>query len=783
MESSLRDSEERFRLITENASALIAELDLEGNFIFANSGFYKLLKYNPDSLVHKNLHAIFPDDEKKRVKSFLEDLTVYPGKSFKQTWRLQRSDGAIKTFKSSLNVNTYSSGEKTLILIANDISEQLEYQKQIKHNMDLYRTLAINIPNMNMFLFDHELKILIADGSEMEALGLAKNELEGKNLYELMQAKKASSFIPVLIRLFEKAILGAFSNNEYEHEGEYYRLKVLPVKGDIGKSGLCIMEKVTKEKKDNEALKKAKETAEKASQVKTRFLANMSHEIRTPLNAIIGFNEQMYKTGLNEKQEKFTDLIYESSDHLLTIVNDVLTLTKSESGSIPMDQVPFSPAKVFSDITELLKYKAQKKGIEFHLSLPMNPAQGLIGDPARLKQILINLVNNAIKFTEKGAVHLSYSLDTDSRDMDLAHLIISVKDTGIGIPVEKQNTIFEEFTQLDSRSTRKYGGSGLGLTVTKRLVDELNGQIKVESEVNQGTEFTIQLPFLKANADQLKQAPEYEIEPDILKGVKLMLVDDDATNRLLGKTIMDEWGVEITEAENGLEALEKSQEKRYDIILMDIHMPHLDGHDATAAIRKTNDNPNRDSKILALTANVIRKDIKHFMQSGMDDYLLKPFKEKELFEKLFYWQNHERAPGQQIKFKQEKEEGLLTGKQGQDGESLEFDLEPLKKASNGNPGFVKEMINLFLNNIEGAREKFIIAIEDENWNLAGEVAHKLIPSLEHLNIRGLARQLKNIENRTIKSNKPENVHEELENVLERSKKIVSQLGKELNAIG
>ncbi len=543
------------------------------------------------------------------------------------------------------------------------------------------------------------------------------------------------------------------------------------------------MEKVTREKKDNEALKKAKETAEKASQVKTRFLANMSHEIRTPLNAIIGFNEQMYKTGLNEKQKKFTDLIYESSDHLLTIVNDVLTLTKSKSGSINLDYVPFSPAKIFSDVSELLKYKTKKKGLEFHLSLPLNSGQALMGDPGRIKQILINLVNNAIKFTEKGAVHLSYSLDTNPHDKDKAHLITRVKDTGIGIPEEKLSTVFDEFTQLDSRSTRKYGGSGLGLTVTKRLVDELKGQIKVESQVNRGTEFIIQLPFPKAGTSELKQAPEYDIEPDILLGVKILLVDDDITNRLLGKTIMDDWGAEITEAENGLEALEKSQEKKFDLILMDIHMPHLDGHDATAAIRKTGDNPNRDSKILALTANVIRKDINQFMHAGMDDYLLKPFKEKELFEKLFYWLNHERMPGKDIEFQEKKDQELITRKKGQNGEGLEYDLGPLKKASNGKAGFVKEMINVFLTNMEGARKQFSLALEDNNWTMAGEVAHKLIPSMEHLKINSLARQLKDIENRTIKADKPENVQEELEDVLKKSKKIARELEKEINAIG
>ncbi len=386
--------------------------------------------------------------------------------------------------------------------------------------------------------------------------------------------------------------------------------------------------------KERAELEKVK--AEQSEKFKQQFLANMSHEIRTPMNSIIGMTNLLIGSELQEQQRKYLNIIKKSSENLLVIINDILDLSKIEAGKMEFEQIDFLVSDVIETVYHTVNFKAEEKRLMLNYSIDEQMPKALKGDPVRLNQILINLSGNAIKFTEKGSVTISVKCHNIISNQ--AIIEFSVTDTGIGIPADKLNTIFESFSQASSDTTRKFGGTGLGLTISKQLIELQGGTIYVHSEFGKGTTFGFKMPYEIGDADAIgrKMMNESDVNPEQLKDVKILLVEDNQFNQMVAVDTLEDLvkGISIDIANNGVEALEKLKAKDYDVILMDIQMPEMDGFETTQNIRKNFPAPKNKTAILAMTANVTKDEVDKCFEAGMDEYIAKPFVPQDLLNKI-----------------------------------------------------------------------------------------------------------------------------------------------------
>ncbi len=385
-----------------------------------------------------------------------------------------------------------------------------------------------------------------------------------------------------------------------------------------------------------ELAQKEKEVAEKTAALKQQFMANMSHEIRTPMNAIVGMTRLLLTKEPQPHQTRYLNAISQSADNLLVIINDILDLSKIEAGKIIIEQTPFSLSNIVHGVRDMLLLKAEDKGLQLVFHVDGDICDNLVGDPTRITQILINLIGNAIKFTEKGFVRVTAThVETKQGRCNVR---FDVSDTGIGIASSYVDSIFESFTQAGTDTARKFGGTGLGLTISKQLANLMGGDISVESELGNGTTFSVTLPLMigEATNDADKGSGVSEDVIERLKKASILLVEDNEFNRMVAEDTLNELaeGITIEVALNGQEAVEKVRDNHYDVVLMDIQMPVMDGVAATKAIRNTLQSPARDVKIIAMTANVLQEDVQQYLKAGMNAYVSKPFKTEELLQKM-----------------------------------------------------------------------------------------------------------------------------------------------------
>lgn len=568
----------------------------------------ELLGLYPDENITHELQKISYHINKESeaistISTKQDDVEVRPieRKSFLQRLfgKSQRSLPFDSTEIKSAQANTKRKIEKvkqTIKLEIERVNQQhLEKQKEIKQNefrlTNAGAALMAEIRQISMEIETIEKRIISEKISRAGVLAAETNRLVG--LFCLTAS---------LLLIFVSIVLGKYVQGKKAYE---------------------------------RVLKDGKDQAEALAKSKEMFLANMSHEIRTPMNAITGFTNHLLKTNLQPEQREQLKIVQKSNEHLLHVVNDILDYSKIQAGKFSFEHVSFNPDKVINESILLLSPLVKDKNVAVNYKVIDHLPEFVIGDPARLKQVLLNLLSNSIKFTKEGEIGITADCKKDVNGKLNLKLIVS--DTGIGIPEGKLSKVFSEFQQADNDISYKYGGTGLGLPITKRLVELQNGSIGIESKDGRGTTITVVIPYNESIPDALfyKENGRPVVPDEMqLKSLKVLIADDDEYNRKLLNVILSRWNAEVREARNGKEVIEELMKSPYDILLMDIRMPEMSGIEAAEQIRKLKDSRRSETPIIALTAVTTEEKKQRCRNAGINDFLAKPFKEEELYKKI-----------------------------------------------------------------------------------------------------------------------------------------------------
>jgi signal transduction histidine kinase len=518
---------------------------------------------------------------------------------------------------------------KPKILIVDDKFENLIALETVLRDANVEFVRALSGNEALAATLKHEFALAIVD--------VQMPDMDGYETVELIHNDPNITYFPVI---FVSAI---YNDERYVIKGietgavDFISKPIIPkvLKGKV-KVFLDLYEQKQLLQSSNAELLKSKDLAEKNNFLKSLFLATMSHEIRTPMNGILGVTELLKQTPLNQDQMDLINIMSISGENLLAIINDILDISKIESGMISLENVQFDLNKLISDSITILTMKAREQNNDLQFSIADNVPQFLYGDPLRLKQIVINLINNAIKFTKNGSVSLEIKVDTKNKDE--VKLYFEVTDTGIGITKDGLTKLFKSFSQVSQSTQREYGGTGLGLAIAKNLTELMNGEIGVRSKPGVGSTFWF-TAFFNVRENALTSAElSNEKQPDTVLPVKIkagklkiLLVEDNIINQKVAKGILNNLGFQVTIANNGALGFESYKNEKADIILMDIQMPVMDGFTATGEIRKYEEQ-NRLSKcyIVALTANALKEDREKCFAVGMNDFITKPFKADDI---------------------------------------------------------------------------------------------------------------------------------------------------------
>ncbi|NOT50486.1 MAG: PAS domain S-box protein [Chitinophagaceae bacterium] len=730
-QQKLQEFENRFRTALEKIGDNVWEYDLGTGHTYFSSSFNHLQGHTSQSSVDngrlwwKQIHPedrrIFLQKNKNYKKGLIDHHTV--------EYRTVAPDGSVRwILDRGVVIERYETGKPLRIVGTHtDITERKLSEQALRINEEKYRGIIANM-NLGLLEVDNNEIIQFVNQSFCKISGYEPGELIGMKASALFARSEAQELIEGKNALRKNGISDAYEITVRNKNGElrWWLISGAPRYNDTGElvGSIGIHLDITDQKQLELDLHDARESAEQSTRAKESFLANMSHEIRTPMNAIMGMGHQLSKTILDDKQAFFLDTINRAAEHLLVVINDILDMSKIEAGKLAIEQIGFKPDEVIKHCLQVMKHRAEEKGLLLTNKMEGSKCPVLLGDPFRLTQILLNLISNAVKFTDKGTVDVLCKLFPVTGNRQT--LSITVKDTGIGMNKEFLENLFQKFTQEDKTTARKYGGTGLGLPICKELIELMHGSIKVKSVKGAGTEVNIAIPFIIGTAADLPEDKKPEQDDFTLKGKRILLVEDNEMNRLVATTVLNNYGAVLYEAVNGEEAIAALRNSHYDIVLMDVQMPVMNGLDATRLIRKE---INKKIPIIALTANVIKGESDKCLEAGMNGVVSKPFTEETLVYEIKRLMQKVQQPSGKTKLRKEPL----------------YELSKLKKISQGNTGFVEKMVQLFIDQTPRSVIEIERAAKENRFDTVRAVAHKIKPTIDNMGIGSLYTVVREIE--------------------------------------
>lgn len=764
----LAQSEELHRLLSENSKDLISLHDINGTYLYVSRASEELLGFMPEEIIGLSPFDFTHPDDVPAVSEKISTALMQK-KNVSVQYRKRNKQGDYLWVETDIKPILDENGEiKKVQSSLRDISDRKNSEETIKNSEKKYRDL-VNYSQAYICTHDMEGTILSVNPYLLEKLGYQEHEMVGRKINSFFPLRYQAYFKDYLQQFeTESVVPGVLTILNKEKEERYLQYQTYKVQEpDVEPFIIAIAQDITDRMLTERELVKAKEAAEESARVKENFLANMSHEIRTPMNGILGMAGLLSKTALNGSQQNCLKIIKQSADNLLVVINDILDIAKIEAGKLELESIPFNILDTVKAAFQTFIYKAEEKEIGYHFKPFHLRHQLLIGDPYRLNQVLLNMLNNAIKFTDSGSVTLSGEIVEETEDATT--LCFTVEDTGIGIPTSKFETIFEGFTQAYSSTTRKYGGTGLGLSICKNLMEMQGGRIWVESKEGRGSIFKIQITYPKSKDQQMVIHQAQETDFYSLASVKVLLAEDNEVNVFLAKSILEGWNFAVDVAYNGRAATELVEQNRYDIILMDIQMPEMSGIDATLHIRSHQNPTIAGIPIIALTANALKGDAEKYMSAGMNDYISKPFDEEVLFSKIEALLPHKKVTNERNNRPIEQKEN------SNESQEQLYDLSLLHKMSRGNEAFINRTKQLFVDTVPATVEELSTKAEQADWLGVSSAAHKLKSTIDTMRIEKLKEVVRQIETDAKKSENLADIHSNIQYLTQVMQQVIEKL--------
>jgi PAS domain S-box-containing protein len=733
-EEAAREEERRSTVILEGSGFVTTSLDLEGTVLYTSDNMEQLTGFRPDELIGQPSSLLMPDPNRWDE----------PGYPFTRTQELKvkTSDGREKwiSFRFFPIRNVQGRIEKwQTVAWDSDVEKKMEEQlkalaQQRMQQHRLTQEIIDNIPSA-VYIKDLEGRYMVVNKKLCEIFGMSPEELLTHRDADLFSNDASQNFRfaneQVILHKSMVTYEDVVMRNGVKH---YYWVVKFPLLNSAGEvQNICGLATDITERKENELqLMQATRAAERARSAQETFLANMSHEIRTPMNGIMGMSNLLLSSDLTADQEEYAENILESARHLLAIINDILDFSKIKSGKFRFEHIPFRPRHAIRKAIIPLQFKAEEKMVELRVDIDDMVPEVLMGDPLRLQQIIINLVGNALKFTNKGGVHvMAQCRESKAGYCDLEVL---VKDTGIGIAKDKLQMIFESFTQNNVNTSRKYGGTGLGLAIVKQLVELQKGKVWVDSELGQGSTFGFSIQYsitsMPPESLQFHSADHGEDEDRPLQGLHLLIAEDNLINQKVVTHTLARQGATAKVVGNGKLAVDalRDNTEHYDAVLMDLQMPEMDGYTATHYIRN---DLHHEIPIIAMTADALKGEAERCFESGMNGYISKPFEPRDLYQEIL------RLTSKQTN---------AAGETSNPMKNNIVDFSYLLELSGNDPGYISEVLGLFLGTMpDGLQQLGKLVREGKDYDSIYRQSHFLKSSVSVVRVRGMYDNLAKLE--------------------------------------
>lgn len=757
-------SERHYRSIIEHSSDILYKSSAAGYFTYVNPAAERITGYSEAELLGKHFSELIKPAYREAAVNFYREQFAARKASTYYEFPVLTKHGGDRWVGQSVQLTQSDDGKIEFTALVIDITERKTYEEQIVRQKEKYLNIITNM-NLGMIEVDLEERILFANHTFFFISGYSQQELIGKKASELLVLNDNRSVLREKMAMREKGLSDMYEIQVKNKKGEtrWWVVSGAPNYDAQGKiiGSIGIHLDITEKKQMEMELEAARLQSEESSRAKAAFLAHMSHEIRTPLNGIIGMVRELTYEPLSKKQQEYVDNAATASEHLLSVLNNVLDISKVEAGELSLERRHFKLKDTIKEVKAMMKLKAREKGLYFGLDVMDVTNMAYIGDPARIRQVLLNLIGNAIKFTEQGGVYVECKIKTKGNG---GHTIaLSVEDTGIGMEASFQQKLFRKFSQEDASTSRKYGGTGLGMAISYEIIKLMQGSVSVSSKKNEGTRIEVLFDLPLGQPDKVDRESG-AANPAMNGTTRVLLVEDNAFNRAVACNTLRRYACDVTEAVNGREAVQLLKKNRFDVVLMDLQMPVMDGFEATRIIRQQ---LQLDVPIIALTANAFKSELEQCLTEGMNDYMTKPFEEKALMSLVKQFRIKNKAAVT-------KEPPLAI-----EQDKL-YDLTQLTKMSGGDTVFIQQMIQLFMEQALLSMQQINEAYSRLDLHAVYAVAHRLKPSIDSLAIKTLQGPIRMLEEKAMSGIDSPEIQEQINLLTATIHQVVERLKSELH---